>query len=156
MHTIIHVLKPGCNAGRKGSQYLSRQLSSHLRDFPPCHSVLWVPGGEACMAGQLYRIYHDGSALRRRLQSSKRSCRGGVPRIGPPPPFTMKAVILGRNEPGRRGRSKQVSSRALPRPLRMCTVGHRTPSLCVVTSHTLTAGSVPSRMMDRIQRVDGR
>ena len=31
------------------------------------HTML--PGGEACMTGQLYRIYHDGSAIRQRLLS---------------------------------------------------------------------------------------
>ena len=54
---------PRYHASRKLSMYelvWCTRVSPHLWDFaPPHHSGVWVPGGEACMAGQLYRIY-DG------------------------------------------------------------------------------------------------
>ena len=54
---------------------------------PPPHSSLCVPGGEARTPGRLDRIYRGGRTLRRRLQSSKRSCRGGACEVPPPPPI---------------------------------------------------------------------
>ena len=67
-------------------------IESSLGFPPPPHSSLCVPGGEARTPGRLDRIYRGGRTLRRRLQSSKRSCRGGVWEPDPPP-FTMKPVI---------------------------------------------------------------